>query len=115
LNKLIIYNDQRFLHGGDVYVGFKGFAFKTHLDLFQELSLDFISTMGPRDEPTPQLLVFVNRAFLLVAFEKFPALDFVTHASNPLLATRLHRENLSECLAHGTYHLTEAGHWRPAI
>jgi hypothetical protein len=71
--------------------------------------------MGPRDEPTPQLLVFVNRAFLLVTFEKFPALDFVTHVSNPLLAKRLHCEKLSEWLAQGTNPLREAGPRCPAI
>jgi hypothetical protein len=77
--ELFIDDPKRFSDGSGIYVGLKGRAFKTHLDFFQKLSLDLISTMGPRDEPTIQRLGFKNRAFLFVTLKELPAFYFLFH------------------------------------
>jgi hypothetical protein len=53
---LFIDHRKRLFDGTGVYIRLKGSAFKAQLDLFQELALDFISTMGAWDEPTVQRL-----------------------------------------------------------
>jgi hypothetical protein len=82
--ELFIDDLKRFSDGSGIYVGFKGRAFKAHLDFFQELSLDLISTMGPWDEPTIQHLGFKNRAFLFVTLKELPAFHFLFHALSSL-------------------------------
>jgi hypothetical protein len=54
--ELFIDHGKRVFDGAGIYIRLKGSAFKAHLDFFQELSLDLISTMGAWDEPTIQHL-----------------------------------------------------------
>jgi hypothetical protein len=60
----------------------KRFTFKAHLDLFQKLALDLVSTMGSGDQPAPNRLCFIGGASFVAALEEFPAFDGLFHQSN---------------------------------